>query len=200
MDGAEYRINKYVTKMPYFRYRDEAWPINVRHGGIYTEDLKAIINQMMAMLSYDTKLFVCRFDLRQRHATDDSSHLSTFIEALKARLKREYGFRHIGHAWCREKVSSQAQHYHLALMLEGHKIRTTYGMGKFVTEEWIKAGGSTIHRANYHNVTLKSENLMDAVQHLSYLAKVEGKEGIPSQYKAFSPSRLKPRAKKKGCE
>lgn len=151
---------------------------------------------MLAVLSYDTKLFVCRFDLRQTHATDDSSHVSTFIEALKARLKREYGFRHIGYAWCREKVSSQTQHYHLALMLEGHKIRTTYGMEKFVTEEWIKAGGSSIHRCNYHNVTLKSENLMDAVQHLSYLAKVEGKEGIPSQYKAFSSSRLKPRAKK----
>ncbi|RTR34745.1 YagK/YfjJ domain-containing protein [Shewanella atlantica] len=200
MDDVLYRKNKYVTKIPYFTYRDEVWQINTRHGGIYTKMLKAIIDQMLAMLSYDTKLFVCRFDLHQIHGTVDSSHLSTFIQALKARLTREYGFRHIGYAWCREKASAQAQHYHLALMLEGHKIRTTYRMAKLVLAEWIKAGGSSIHRCNYHNVTLQSESLMDAVLHLSYLAKVEGKSGIPSRYKAFSPSRLKARTQKRGCE
>jgi len=80
-----------------------------------------------------------------------------------------------------KKVTALAQHYHLAFMLEGHKIRTTYEMVKFVVAEWIKAGGSSIHRANYHKVTLQSENLIDAVDHLSYLAKVEGKAGIPSR-------------------
>lgn len=200
MDDAKYRKHKYVTKKPYFKYRGQVWPINIRHGGIYTDDLKAMIDQLLAMLSYDVKVFVCRFDLHQKHATDDSSHLSSFMLALKGTLKKEFRFRQIGYAWCREKVSSQAQHYHLVLMLEGHLIRSTYRMAKFVKAEWIKAGGSSIHRCNYHNVTLQSERLMDAVEHLSYLAKVEGKVGLESKYKAFSSSRLKPNVKKKGCE
>jgi hypothetical protein len=200
MDDAKYRKHKYVTKKPYFRYQDEVWSINIRHGGIYTKDLKAIIDQVLAMLSYDTKVFVCRFDLHQTHATDNSSHLTKFLKELKTTLTKEFRFHQIGYAWCREKASAQAQHYHLALMLEGHLIRSTYRMEKFVLAEWIKAGGSSIHRCNYHNVTLKSENLMDVVEHLSYLAKVEGKTGLPSRFKAFCPSHLKPRAKRKGCE
>ncbi len=197
MNDAKYRKHKYVTKNSYFRYRGQVWPINIRHGGIYTKDLKAIIDQMLALLSYDTKLFVCRFDLHQTHATDDSSHLSKFLQALKDTLTKEFRFSQIGYVWCREKVSSQAQHYHLAMLLEGHKIRATYRIEKFVLAAWIKAGGSTIHRCNYHNVTLQSEKLMDAVEHLSYLAKVEGKAGLDSRYKAFSSSRLKPRVKRK---
>jgi len=197
MDDAKYRKHKYVTKNSYFKYRGQVWPINVRHGGIYTKDLKAIIDQMLAMLSYDTKLFVCRFDLHQTHATDDSSHLTKFLKELKATLTKEFGFSHIGYAWCREKASAQAQHYHLAMMLEGHLIRSTYRMVKFVRAEWIKAGGSSTHRCNYHNVTLQSERLMDAVEHLSYLAKVEGKAGLDSRFKAFCPSHLKPRVKRK---
>ncbi len=200
MDDVKYRKHKYVTKSSYFKYRGQIWSINAGHGGIYTKDLKAIIDQVMAMFSYDAKVFLCRFDLHQTHATDNSSHLSTFIEALKARLTRKFAFHHIGYAWCREKVSAQAQHYHLAMMLEGHQIQDTYVMEKFVKEEWIKAGGSSIHRCNYHNVTLQSENLMDAVEHFSYLAKVEGKTGLPSRFKSFCPSHLKPRAKRKGCE
>jgi|GEM_PF-5552866 len=100
MDDAEYRKNKYVTKKPYFRYRGEVWSFNIRHGGIDTKMLKAILDQTLAMLSYDTKVFVCRYDLHQKYATDDSSHLGKFLQALKDTLTREYRFRQIGYVWC----------------------------------------------------------------------------------------------------
>lgn len=194
---AESRRHQYVTNAEYFRYEGRYWRINNRYQGVFTPMLKRIIEQIVVLFSYDTKLFVARFDLHQSEATSSSKHVSEFLQRLKAELADSHCLKYLGYAWCREESDTIKQHYHLALLLEGHKIRSPHNLYAIVKDLWLAAGGISVHRGNYHNIHRHDEEgLGDIVYHLSYLAKKSGKVSLPSQFKAFSASRLKLKANK----
>lgn len=189
---AESRRHQYVTNAEYFSYKGRHWRINNRYQGVFTPMLKRIIEQIVVMFSYDTKLFVARFDLHQSSATSSSKHVSEFLLRLKAELSGSHILKYLGYAWCREESDCIKQHYHLALMLEGHKIRSPHNLHEIVRALWLASGGSSVHRGNYHNIHRDDEEgLGDIIYHLSYLAKKAGKVSLPSQFKAFSASRYK---------
>lgn len=191
---AESRRHQYVTNAEYFSYEGRYWRINNRYQGVFTPMLKRIIEQIVVMFSHDTKLFVARFDLHQSNATSSSKHVSELLKSLKAELADSHGLKYMGYAWCREESDTIKQHYHLALLLEGHKIRSPHNLHATVRDLWLSAGGSSVHRGNYHNIHRDNEEgLGDIIYHLSYLAKKAGKVSLPSQFKAFSASRLKPK-------
>lgn len=193
----QFRRHQYVSHEKYIRCCNNFWRVNNNHKGVFTSMFKKIVEQVLAVHSYDTKLFVARFDLHQSNATKSSKHVSEFLRNLKNGLADSHDLTHFGYAWCREESDIIKQHYHLALFFEGHKIRSPHNLLKVVRELWLVVGGSSVHCCNYHNVHIIDEDgLGDIVFHLSYLAKVAGKMSLPSQFKAFSASRLKPKPNK----
>lgn len=190
--NVQYRKHQYTTDGEYFKYSGRHWRINNRHGGVFTSMLKRIFEQIFVMFSYDSKLFVARFDLHQNHASSSSKHISDFFQRLKSELNESHDLKYFGYAWCREESATIKQHYHIALLLEGHKIRSPHKLLNIIKNLWIQSGGSSVYRANYHNLHRDDEcGIADVIFHLSYLAKVTGKSVLPSNFKAFSSSRLK---------
>ena len=191
--SVEYRKCQYATDGEYFKYSGRQWRINNKHSGVFTKMLKRIFEQIFVMFSYDTKLFVARFDLHQSVAISSSSrHLSEFLQSLKSELRVSHGLKYFGYVWCREESETIKQHYHLALLLEGHKIRSPHNLLSIMQRLWVQSGGSSVYRANYHNLHREDyESIADVIFHLSYLAKVEGKTTLSPNFKAFSASRLK---------
>ena len=71
--------------------RDKStWFVNSKVSGIYTHIMKAMLDQVEAMLSHHNKVFLLRFDLHQPSYTDTSKHVSRFFTRLADHLKTKY--------------------------------------------------------------------------------------------------------------
>jgi len=91
--------------------------------GCYLEPLAALKAEMDAMLSHYARVLFVRLDIRQHQYTGDNAPMSDFCRKLKKQLGREYDTRRIAYLWVREMEKAKQQHYHLALMLDGNKVR-----------------------------------------------------------------------------
>ena len=49
--------------------------------------------------------------------------LSDFLRLLKRNLKSYFGFTRVGYLWVRELSTTDRQHYHLILLLDGNKVQ-----------------------------------------------------------------------------
>lgn len=171
------------------------WWLNSKPSGVYTHMMKRIINQLEIMMDYHSKVHIIRFDLHQPYYTDDNIRLSTFRRRLSKWLKREYGFKRIGFAWVRELEKSKTQHYHYALILDGHKVQSARKILKTARTYWGNMAGSEWTPDHpYYNLTRNDHSTTQAaIYRLSYLAKGRGKGYRPKYNKDYSTSRLKPK-------
>ena len=109
---------------PYIEINGETLKVNAGiKKGIYKEIIKRFVSQLDITFSIHKRLLVHRIDLHTNFFTPDNKIISKFMNRLKQFLKRNYGLDKIGYIWVREQERSKKQHYHLALLLDGNKIR-----------------------------------------------------------------------------
>lgn len=177
-------------------FADSLWRVHVAKSGIYVEMLKAMLEQLFAMLTHHNKLLVIRFDCHQDHATENSDHVSQFMDKLIKRLKRKYEFGRVAYCWVREQEKAKHQHYHFVLILDGNKARYSFEILKIAEQTWHdQEMGNTFsvpekpyrHFARGDIISLKK-----VIWRISYLAKGRGKGYRLPQAKDYSTSRIKP--------
>lgn len=114
-------------------YSNEVWwnnhPVLQKPSGLIEQYLQSIKQTLDRACTEYTRLSVMRFDLRFPQTLDhrDDQAISRFVDALKAKIhadqrrKQAQGKRvypcNLRYVWVKEKVSSEAFHYHMAIML-----------------------------------------------------------------------------------
>lgn len=183
---------KPTTNSPLYLYKDKVWLINANEKyGIRTDILRALLDQIAAMVHHHRKVFVYRFDLRVSEYTDNNKIISDFNRRLFKRIKSHYKVKRIGYGWAREMENAKRQHYHYMLLLDGSKINEPHRIQGWINDIWDNLDG-TVHLSAYHNIKRNDEtSIQEATRHISYLAKPRGKGYRPIQTKDFNTSRLK---------
>ncbi|WP_220720644.1 YagK/YfjJ domain-containing protein [Agarivorans litoreus] len=171
-------------------YKDLHWWVQGNHGGLNLSAIKRIVDQLEAMLSHHNKVLVLRFDLHCKSYSPDNRELSKFLKQLKIKLKAKYGFVRIGYVCCRERAKANAQHYHLALFLDGNKVNYPSKICEMIECTWNQ-GSVYFPKNRYYKLTRDDFNpILETVFRLSYLAKTRSKEGTLPQTKKHLSSRI----------
>ena len=183
----------YIMNTRYLEVNNTVFWVNGKYSGIYSHMAKQMIGQVNAMLSHHSKVHLIRFDLRLYKYTDNNEVVSKFNRILFKWLKRKYGLKRVGFVWCREMETAKQQHYHYALMLDGHKVRHPHDILIKVKEVWETnlQGSEYTPKRCYYNLKRECEaSIQRAVWRISYLAKTRGKGYKPSQTKNYGTSRI----------
>ena len=188
---------KHITKEKIVTVNDEIWWVNSKGSGVILAMTKNMINQLDAMLSHHSKIHLVRFDLHVSEYTQNNEIITKFNRKLFRWLKREYKLKRIGFMWCREQETSDNQHYHYALMLDGHKVQHPECILEQVKEIWnIHLNGFMyIPESCYYNIERgNDQSRRDAIYRISYLAKAKSKDKKAPQTKNYGTSRIKHKA------
>jgi hypothetical protein len=183
----------HITKDKAITVNEKTWWVNSAGSGLLTTSIKAMINQVDAMLSHHSKIHLIRFDLRLYEYTETNEIITVFNRKLFKWLKRKYNLKRIGFIWCRELETAEQQHYHYAIMVDGHKINSADKISKKVTQIWRQLDGSEYFPDNrYYNIRRGCHvSIQAAIWRISYLAKARGKGYRPAQTKNYGTSRVK---------
>ena len=178
---------------PYIEINDETIKVNAgATKGIYKEIIERFIGQLDIAFKCHKRLLVHRLDLHLNKQSSDNKVISRFINRLKQWLKRNYGLDKIGYIWVREQERSDKQHYHLALLLDGDKIRHPKRLNKRIKEMWLPHGHVPVTQNPYYFIDKHNynETRKDVIDRVSYLAKVSTKRIRGKQIKDYQTSRL----------
>ncbi len=199
----------HVTHQPVYCYQGKDYPINTKvASGCYTQPLREIIQRIVeAVARYRRVLFV-RLDLSMGEEAATSERLSAFLKLASRYVRREYQTR-LEYVWCRELETAKHQHYHLALFIDGDKLRHPARLYEELTKIWQRQWEppsipeNDDPMANDHNskkgrlsmpkngyLMTDDHNITEAVKRVSYLAKERGKGYRPDGARDFGYSRL----------
>ena len=191
-------MSKYTSTSGYIEIDNVIWPVNSgwSKGGyplpIFTNQMRSIIQQLNIMTDKYSRVLVVFFDLHLGTFTNDNKVISDFRKLLTTRIIKNYKFNQIGFSWCREIGTSKQQHYHMALFLEGRKIRTPEYLYQCIRNTWLDVTGGSIHMSGYHMINRNNwQSKADVIYHLSYHSKKRGKGYRPAQTKDYGVSRLR---------
>jgi len=185
----------YITNDKAITVNGNTWWVNSQGSGLIKHSINAMVKQVDAMLSHHSKIQIIRFDLRVYEYTENNVMITVFNRRLHKWLKRNYNLKRIGFIWCRELETAKKQHYHYALMIDGHKVNYPYDVTIKVKEIWQQLDGSEYFPDNcYYNIKRNDyESIQGAIWRLSYLAKARGKGYKLDQTKNYAVSRIKPK-------
>ena len=183
------RSFKTITTKEHYQFGDYKFAINSRKSGCYTQILKTLVTQTLAMQSIYKRVLFMRFDLHQGAFTPDNKRITTMLKRLKKRLIHRYGNTQFGYVWVREECKTKKQHYHFVFMMDGDIVRYPSNVHDQIRKVWTDMGG-TFHFANHHYIDNETK-LREAILHSSYLAKTRSKGNRPDQTKDTGSSRLK---------
>ena len=188
---------RHSTGESLYQFSNKIFPINT-HDGKYlcrADILNSGIGQLLAMLSFHSRVLTIRVDLHMREYEASNIRISKFISKLRKWLACHYKMKRIGYLWVREQERAKSQHYHLILYLDGNKIRYPSKINKWVREYWtwhdqpkpptIKNCYTMVHRDD-------KESLDESVYRMSYLAKKRGKGYGGPKTRDYSSSRIIP--------
>ena len=182
--------------LAYYRYQNEQQLIFYRKSGIKKEILEQSFKQLDAMTSYYSKVTVILLQLHPDQFTADNDVMTRFLVKFKKRLEKKYKSK-IGYMWVREQNTAHAQHYHLAVMINGHKCNRSYAVNKICEEIWQGPMDTNfsyrVKNRIYHiKQYLGDDSELRAVRmRLSYMAKKETKD-FTKYTKSFGRSKLRP--------
>ena len=180
-----------------YQFSDKTFPINTHDGKrlCRADILNSGIGQLLAMLSFHSRVLTIRVDLHMREYEASNIRISKFISKLRKWLACHYKMKRIGYLWVREKERAKSQHYHLILYLDGNKIRYPAKINHWIREYWtwqdqpkpptIKNCYTMVHRDD-------KDSLDESVCRMSYLAKSRGKGDGGPNTKDYSSSRIIP--------
>lgn len=176
-----------------FTYAGKNYQVNSNKSGLYVGILKPMIEQFERAVIKWRRVFVLRFDLHMHINRPDNKEMTAYRKRLFSKLKRVYGFKHIGFCWVREQERAKSQHYHWVLFLDGDLIRRSHRINQMVKEAWERPDG------NYTMPVIPSpfyfadseEIKQKVIYRVSYLAKPRGKGYRPKQTKDYQCSRMR---------
>ncbi len=188
---------KRVTLDNSIRIAGREFRINTRKTtkkGCFVEILNAIEANLSAMLSYHCKVFIVQFVVHCHEHEAQNRGVSRLMAVFKKRLFSRYGKCRVSGGWVRETGKSGIQHYHVALFLDGNKVRWSGRVQELINEildsrNYPIASFTLAHMLNRFD----EQKLQDVFYHLSYLAKTSTKKDRLPATNDFSFSRLKPR-------
>ncbi len=177
-----------------FNYDGVDYKVNAKGRGIYKRIIKKIIEQLTIARAIHKRLLVIRFDLRSSNFKRGNEEISRFRKCIVQWIERNYQAYSIGTTWAREQKTSEYQHYHFALWIDGDKIRRSDKLKMIIQDKWIEEDPCNHSPHNCDNGTyfIDDDNVFkDVVYRLSYLAKVYTKGHQPKHHNNYSTSRLK---------
>ena len=176
--------------------------------------IRAIDGVITTMTERHSKVLVVRFDLRypKDHNADNSNRdFSGTLQGVCREFSRKgYDPQYVAR---REQVTSENQHYHVGILLDGNKKRSPEAVRQTVEMHWAKhldipleevqqkvlvypcnkapdgsprENGRMIIRGTWDNHKQKQ----DTMRQLSYLAKVDENDQTPSSTKKFFTSQF----------
>ncbi|GAA60577.1 hypothetical protein P20652_2443 [Pseudoalteromonas sp. BSi20652] len=183
----------HVSHSPVINHQDNLWMVNSQPSGIYTKQMKSMLNQLEAVLTHYSQVLILRFDIRTFAYTDDNNVITGLFTYLLRHLKQTYQTDNIGYHWTREQEKAKQQHYHCVLILDANKVRHPSRINNFILEmgnthnvrPWIPE--NCFYRFKRNEVNVKQ----NAIYRISYLAKARGKGYKPPQVKNHGSSRIK---------
>jgi len=185
---------KTKSKNATFETAGETYPVNASGSGIYREMMMSIIKQLKIVQAIHGRFLVVQFILHSSSFDDTNNEITLFRKRIMAWITRNYQTSDIGFVWVRELASSDHQHYHFALFIDGQKIQHPKKLLHYIKQKW-----EAINPNNHHMPHMKKPFyyvdsdavFKDVVYRLSYLAKTRGKGYRPVQTKDYNTSRLK---------
>lgn len=187
-------MSRHVLEDGWYWFGNRAWNVNARVSGLLTHILRPMLAVFEAMLDRHSKVFVYRFDLRVSEHTADNKIVGDFMRRLKKRIKAHYKVSHVAYFWVREQERAKRQHYHIALFLDGHRVRHPYQINQWINH-YSGLFDLSPHYAGYHNIRRDRPDYESSRQaagyHISYLAKARGKGYRAPQTKDFGHSRVR---------
>lgn len=182
--------------LAYYLYKNKQQLIFHRKTGIRKEILEQGFKQLDIMMDHYSKVSVILLQLHQDHFTADNVILTQFLVRLKKQIKKKYRCQ-IGYLWVREQNYADGQHYHLAIMVNGHKCNNAYAIGKMCEEVWEGPTDTNFSyrvRNRIYRIERYKNNdheLRAARMRMSYMAKNDSKH-FEKYTNCFGVSRLKP--------
>lgn len=188
-----------VVKGESFELDGVTYPINGKGRGCQRDWLIRLINHARGMMDIYGRVLVVRIDLHQSDYREKNETVTAFIEAMTKQIARKYGHA-MGYLWAREQETAKAQHYHVALILDGDKVARSNEITALAGKVWGKMSGTVGYCADpYMMIGRGAVLLEDATHWLSYLTKIRGKGYRADYAQDFSTGRvtIKARAKRK---
>ena len=176
--------------------------------------MQSIENLLWTMTERHSKVLVARLDLRfpKDHNADKSNRdFSKTMQAVCQEFTRKgYDPQYVAK---REQMTSENQHYHVGILLDGNKKRSINAVRETVEKHWARQldipleevqqkalvypcnkapdgspreSGRMIKRGSWEQKTDEKESL----KQLSYLAKVDSRDVTPSSTKKFFTSQF----------
>lgn len=182
--------------LAYYNYNNEPQLIFNWKTGIREEILEKGFKQLDIMMTDYSKVSVILLQLHQDHFTEDNAILTRCLVQLKKKIKKKYNCK-IGYLWVREQNNADGQHYHLAIMVNGHKCNNAYAIGKMCEEVWEGPTDTNfayrVRNRIYRIERYKNDDheLRAARMRMSYMAKNDSKH-FEKYTNCFGVSRLKP--------
>ncbi|WP_050457643.1 YagK/YfjJ domain-containing protein [Escherichia coli] len=201
-----------------FYHNGRAYQINTTEkSGVRLDILRPIVEELDAMLSSYSRVFLSRFDLRLPDGTavEESNKwvrqlFKKLRERLKSKTKRPEGvtspINEFAFSWVRERHEVEKDHYHCWIALPHRQINRlggrSYGVGSAIIDIWCQLTGgehTLVHlakkKAEYPNHYViergQPETLEGPIYWLSYLAKVRGKYQTGKYDRVHSTSQLR---------
>lgn len=181
--------------LAYFIYQEQPQLIFNSKDGIITEILNKSFQLVDTMLTYYSKVTAVLVQLHQSQPTEGNQLLTIMLQRLKVTLKKHYRCE-VGYFWVREQNSADSQHYHMIVILSGHKCQQSKLVDAASNNAW-----KSIHPDNFR---FKPRNRIYRIKRdenhkelralrmrMSYMAKKEGKSSIAAHVNSYQCSRLK---------
>ena len=174
-----WRIMK-LTSSDLFIHEGVVYELLVKKQRFYDEEmLKRLIKVFDASLLHYSKVLFIRWDFKVGSYTRSNSEVSRLFKKLKIHLDRKYGIKNACYLWAREQEKSPCQHYHIILLLNGHKIRHPYNLNQWLMSysERNDLPQPWIPENCYKKLTRDDpKTFSEAFKRASYLAKSDGKD------------------------
>ncbi|CAM2928630.1 YagK/YfjJ domain-containing protein [Moritella viscosa] len=181
--------------LAYYQYKNEQQLIFHKRTGIRKEILEQGFKQLDIMMTEYSKVSVILLQLHPDRFTEDNATITQFLVQLKKKLIKKYNSK-IGYLWVREQNKAEAQHYHLVIMINGHKCNNAYTVSQLCDEAWEGPTDTNfafrIRNRLYRIEQYKNNRneLRAARMRMSYMAKNETKH-FSKNTNSFGVSRLK---------
>lgn len=162
-------------------YKNHAFRVfKPKNKGLIPKLVKQIISSCEVMLSHYSKVFLVRIDLHPSQYSKDDKQITQFLNLQVKKLSKQYNCK-VKYLCAREQHLSDIQHYHVALMLSGHKVCHSHKLLSQIKFQWEKLDcvASLVNKP--FNMLKRGDmaSLGHGIYRLSYLAKEFTKELNP---------------------
>ncbi|WP_350608076.1 hypothetical protein [Pseudoalteromonas sp. MER144-MNA-CIBAN-0113] len=79
---------QYVSHSPVICHKQNIWQVHTSKSGIYTAQMKSMLDQLEAVLTHYSQVLVLRFDIGIPYQTNDNRFIIAVMESLSGFIKQ----------------------------------------------------------------------------------------------------------------